>query len=193
MVKRPGCIQLNKSLKRFVKAGERDEIDHIVTAMQCSVAFSHILIPNLCHESQGFTASMIKIFFQRGGGGTQTLSVPAVGSGGGPRCRLLPEPMYNVTDKEQPSPILQVYCEEPSKKAASRNSRPGANAMPCPASLVQQLCWQWKGKPVKLRKKNSWSWRRRRFSKEETGWFVFLNLIVAIQDSASVHMNRVDR
>jgi hypothetical protein len=68
--------------------------------MQCSVAFSHILIPNLCHESQGFTASMIKIFFQREGGGTQTLSVPAVGSGGGPRCRLLPEPMYNVTDKE---------------------------------------------------------------------------------------------
>ncbi|KAG5246975.1 hypothetical protein IMY05_004G0031900 [Salix suchowensis] len=62
----------------------RDEIDSIVTAMQYSVAFSQILITNLCHESQGFT----------------TLSVPAVGSGGGPRCWFLPEPMYNVTDKE---------------------------------------------------------------------------------------------
>ena len=53
----------------FVKACERDEIDSIVTAMQYSVAFSQILITNLCHESQGFTASMIKIFFRELGEG----------------------------------------------------------------------------------------------------------------------------
>ncbi|KAJ6885895.1 hypothetical protein NC651_026531 [Populus alba x Populus x berolinensis] len=35
---------------------------------------------------------------ERNGGGAQTLSVPAVGSGGGPRCWSLPEPMYNVTN-----------------------------------------------------------------------------------------------
>uniref|UniRef100_A0A6N2KY03 Uncharacterized protein n=1 Tax=Salix viminalis TaxID=40686 RepID=A0A6N2KY03_SALVM len=135
----------------------------------------------------------------RVGGGTQTLSVPAVGSGGGPRCWFLPEPMYNVTDKEvdhsslfflwqflqcrchrnldawsfalnlsltptptfisshetPPSRILQAYCEEPSMKAASRHSRLGADAMPCQlkvTSLVQQLWWQWKEKPVKGRR-----------------------------------------
>ncbi|KAF9672363.1 hypothetical protein SADUNF_Sadunf11G0033800 [Salix dunnii] len=49
---------------------------------------------------------------ERNGGGTQTLSVPAVGSGGGPRCWSLPKPIQNVTNtnKEVDHSSLFFFC-----------------------------------------------------------------------------------
>uniref|UniRef100_A0A6N2L800 Uncharacterized protein n=1 Tax=Salix viminalis TaxID=40686 RepID=A0A6N2L800_SALVM len=192
----------------FVKACERDEIDSTVTAMQYSVAFSQILITNFCHESQGFTASMIKIFFRELGEGPRPyqfqLLAQVVGQDAGfcpNQCTmsltkrwiiplsffygnfynaaaietltrglsffkshkqnqalnlsLTPTPTFISSHETPPSRILQAYCEEPSMKAASRHSRLGADAMPCQlkvTSLVQQLWWQWKEKPVKGRR-----------------------------------------
>ena len=54
--------------------------------------YDHSLILNLCHESRGFTASMIKIFPRDEGNrtvGPKTLSVPGVGSGCGSQLLVI--------------------------------------------------------------------------------------------------------